>query len=162
MCFYCWSSLPNITKLFSLTKEWNESNFIYNSFLRVSSYWALLFHKLAGLLCPWDSPGRNTGVGCHLLLQGTFLTQEDPESPALAGRFFTTEPPGKPHVCRYLSSNWDMTCKHQDLRSKLSNKYICIDPVYPLLYYHEYLRTHTVFTTHSISSAADLKTAYLH
>ena len=27
------------------------------------------------LLCPWDSPGKNTGVGCHALLQGTFLTQ---------------------------------------------------------------------------------------
>ena len=26
------------------------------------------------LLCPWDSPGRNTGVGCHSLLQGIFLT----------------------------------------------------------------------------------------
>ena len=50
------------------------------------------------LLCPWDFSGKNTGVGCHLLLQGTFLTQEDPESPALAGRFFTTEPPGKPHL----------------------------------------------------------------
>ena len=21
------------------------------------------------LLCPWDSPGKNTGVGCHCLLQ---------------------------------------------------------------------------------------------
>ena len=28
------------------------------------------------LLCPWDSPGKNTGVGCHSLLQGLFLTQE--------------------------------------------------------------------------------------
>ena len=28
------------------------------------------------LLCPWDSPGKNTGVGCHALLQGIFLTQE--------------------------------------------------------------------------------------
>ena len=27
------------------------------------------------LLCPWDSPGKNTGVGCHFLLQGVFLTQ---------------------------------------------------------------------------------------
>ena len=24
------------------------------------------------LLCPWDSPGRNTRVGCHFLLQGIF------------------------------------------------------------------------------------------
>ena len=29
----------------------------------------------AGLLCPWDFPGKNTGVGCHVLLQGIFLTQ---------------------------------------------------------------------------------------
>ena len=28
------------------------------------------------LLCPWDSPGKNTGVGCHFLLLGIFLTQE--------------------------------------------------------------------------------------
>ena len=26
------------------------------------------------LLCPWDLPGKNTGVGCHFLLQGTFPT----------------------------------------------------------------------------------------
>ena len=26
-------------------------------------------------LCPWDSPGRNTGVGCHVLLPGIFPTQ---------------------------------------------------------------------------------------
>ena len=27
------------------------------------------------LLCPWDSPGKNTRVGCHCLLQGIFPTQ---------------------------------------------------------------------------------------
>ena len=27
------------------------------------------------LLCPWDSPGKNTVVGCHAFLQGIFLTQ---------------------------------------------------------------------------------------
>ena len=27
------------------------------------------------LLCPWNSPGKNTGVGCHALLQGIFPTQ---------------------------------------------------------------------------------------
>ena len=27
------------------------------------------------LLCPWDFPGKNTGVGCHFLLQGIFPTQ---------------------------------------------------------------------------------------
>ena len=27
------------------------------------------------LLCPWNSPGKNTGVGCHSLLQGIVQTQ---------------------------------------------------------------------------------------
>ena len=26
-------------------------------------------------LCPWDFPGKNTGVGCHFLLQGIFQIQ---------------------------------------------------------------------------------------
>ena len=30
---------------------------------------------LARLLCPWNSPGKNTRVGCHSLLQGIFPTQ---------------------------------------------------------------------------------------
>ena len=28
----------------------------------------------ARLLCPWDFPGKNNGVGCHFLFQGIFLT----------------------------------------------------------------------------------------
>jgi len=31
--------------------------------------------QLSRLLCPWDSPSKNTGVGCHFLLQGIFPTQ---------------------------------------------------------------------------------------
>ena len=48
----------------------------------------------ARLHCPWDSPGKNTRVGCHFLLQGIFPTQgSNPRLlglPALASRFFTT------------------------------------------------------------------------
>ena len=29
----------------------------------------------ARLLCPWDFPGKSTGVGCHFLLQGIFPPQ---------------------------------------------------------------------------------------
>ena len=29
----------------------------------------------ARLLCPWNFPGKNTGEGCHFLLQGIFPTQ---------------------------------------------------------------------------------------
>ena len=48
------------------------------------------------LLYPWDSPGKNTGVGCHAHLQGIFLTQGSNlhlTSLALAGGFFTTKRP---------------------------------------------------------------------
>ena len=31
--------------------------------------------QTARLLHPWDFPGKNTGVGCHFLLQGIFPTQ---------------------------------------------------------------------------------------
>ena len=31
--------------------------------------------SLSGSSYPWDSPGKNTGVGCHFLLQGIFPTQ---------------------------------------------------------------------------------------
>ena len=34
------------------------------------------------LLCPWDSPGKNTAVGCHVLLQGILPTQgSNPDLP---------------------------------------------------------------------------------
>ena len=38
---------------------------------------SLWLHGLqpARLLCSWDSPGKNTGVVCHFLLQGIFLIQ---------------------------------------------------------------------------------------
>ena len=29
----------------------------------------------ARLLRPWSSPGKSTGMSCHFLLQGVFLTQ---------------------------------------------------------------------------------------
>ena len=37
----------------------------------------LQYHELqpARLSCPWDSPGKNTGVDCRVFLQGIFLTQ---------------------------------------------------------------------------------------
>ena len=54
------------------------------------------YAKPARLLCPWDFPGKNTG--CHFLLQEISVLGWNP---ALAWRFFTTEPPGKPLPCCY-------------------------------------------------------------
>ena len=50
----------------------------------------------ASLLCPWDSPDKNTGVGCHALhqrnLSDSGIESMSPMIPARAGRFFTTSP----------------------------------------------------------------------
>ena len=51
----------------------------------------------ARLLCPWDSPVRNTGVGCHALLQWIFLKPGiEPGSPALQADALPREPLGNP------------------------------------------------------------------
>ena len=43
----------------------------------------------ARLLCPWDSPGENPGVGGHPLLQVIFPTQDRIQVSRIAGGFFT-------------------------------------------------------------------------
>ena len=47
---------------------------------------SLRLHRLqpVRLLCPWDSPGKNTRVGCQALLQGIFPTQ----AARITGGFF--------------------------------------------------------------------------
>ena len=44
---------------------------------RESKTWSVVSSALQpqGLFSPWNSPGQNTGVGCHSLLQGIFPTQ---------------------------------------------------------------------------------------
>ena len=48
----------------------------------LQSCWTLRPHGLQStrLLCPWDSLDKNTGVGCHALLQGIFPKQESNSS----------------------------------------------------------------------------------
>ena len=58
--------------------------------------WAI---QLARPLCAWDSPGKNTGVGCHAFLQDLpdpGLKPMSFKSPALAGMFFTTSAAWEP------------------------------------------------------------------
>ena len=47
------------------------------------------------LLCPWKFPGKSTGVGCYSYSRGYSQPRHRTTSPALAGRFFATVPPGK-------------------------------------------------------------------
>ena len=53
-------------------------------------------HNPPGSSVHGDSPGKNTGMGCHVF-QGIFPTQGwKPRSPALQAESFLAEPKGKP------------------------------------------------------------------
>ena len=61
----------------------------------------------ARLLCPWNFPSKKHWSGLPFRTPGDLLNpgieQTSPESPALAGEFFTTEPPGKAQ-CSHTST----------------------------------------------------------
>ena len=63
-----------------------------------------------GLLCPWNSPGKNTGVGCHSFLQGILLIQGS-NSGLLYCRqiFLPSEPQGKPFRFNMIPFKLPMT-----------------------------------------------------
>ena len=74
------SSVPGILQ--ARTLEWVAMHaYMLSCFSCVHPYG----QQPTRLLCPWDSPGKNPGI-----------KPTSPASPAFAGRFFTTEPPGKP------------------------------------------------------------------
>ena len=57
--------------------------------------------------CPWDSPGKNTRLGCHFLLQGIFSTQGSSLGLLCllhCTRFFTSEPPKCTCCCCSVAS----------------------------------------------------------
>ena len=72
------------------------------------SYLTLCYLSPARLLCSWDFPGKNTGMGYHAPLQGIFLTQE--LNPRILCLFhwqmdsLPLAPPGKP--IKQLYSNF--------------------------------------------------------
>ena len=95
------------------------------------------------LLCLWDFPSKNTGVGCHFLLQRSSRPRIKPVSLALAGRLFTVEPPGKTLIsltycltdltnvkCQYW---WETNhCKYNQIKTVSAWKHIpLIDSVSP-------------------------------
>ena len=50
------------------------------------------------LLCLCDFPDKNTGVGCHFLVQGPSQPRDQTWISCIAGECFTTEPPEKPYL----------------------------------------------------------------
>ena len=70
------------------------------------------------ILYPWDFSGKNTGVACHFLLQGIFLTQGSNQRLLhWQADSLVTEPPGKPWLL--ISLKWSHSvmsdlCNHMD------------------------------------------------
>ena len=85
-CCCCWHSLlktqhvPGICpKWFMTVKPWERQTECVCAWvcmhLAVSNYLRPHGREPTRLLCPWDFPGKNTGVGSHFLLHGIFPTQ---------------------------------------------------------------------------------------
>ena len=84
-------------------------------------------HRLqhARLLCPWDSSGKNTGVGCHFLLQTIALVQ------------FNSVAQSCPTLCDPINHSMPgLPVHHQLLESTQTHVHRvsdAIQPSYPLL-----------------------------
>ena len=59
--------------------------------------------ELTRLLCPWDFPGKNSGIDCHFLLQRIFLTQElNPCLLHCRQILYQLSYEGSPYICMYM------------------------------------------------------------
>ena len=60
------------------------------------------FATPARLLCPWDFPGKDTGVGCLSFSRGSSWPRNRTRVFFTSSRFFTIEPLGKPNVYLHI------------------------------------------------------------
>ena len=96
----------------------------------------------ARLLCSWNSPGKNTGVGSHSLLQGIFLTQTWIEPRSCKQILYPlsyqgSQPAGKPKKTehqrtdafklwcwrRLLRVSWTARRSHQSILKEINPEY---------------------------------------
>ena len=100
----CSTSKPLLRKSFILrtqrfshrTFKWYPGVPLHASML--SHFSRIRLFATTRLLCPRDSPGKNTGVGCHALLQGLRIELRSLMSPAFQAGSLPLVPPGKPGV----------------------------------------------------------------
>ena len=64
------------------------------------------------LLCPWDFPGKNNGVGCHFLLQEIFQPSNQTVSPALQTSSLLLS-----HWGSHIYAQWDIAAAAKSLQS---------------------------------------------
>ena len=82
--------------------------YIYSSSVVSNSLWPY-GRQPSRLFSAWNFPGKNTGMGCHFLLQGNLwdpgIKPKSLVSTVLAGGLFITAPPGKPLWAYWLLVN---------------------------------------------------------
>ena len=80
--YFLWNTVKS-WYTFRIIRMWlnfAEFNFLLFSCSVMSNSLPLMDYSLPGYSVHGISPGRNTGVGCHFLLQGIFLTQRSNQS----------------------------------------------------------------------------------
>ena len=79
--------------------------------------------QLTRLLYPWDSPGKNTGVGCHFLLQCMKVKSESkvaPSFPTLSDPMDCSPPGSSVHgIFQARVLEWDAIAFSIQLHEKL-------------------------------------------
>ena len=102
------------------------------------------------LLCPWDFPGKNTGVGCHFLLQEIFLTQGS--IPCLLHCEVDSLPLSHQGSLSSLVAIVELLCHIQ-----LCNSMNCSLPGFSVLHYHqEFAQTHIHWVSDAIQPSHPL------
>ena len=91
------SSLENIYSCPMFTHVFSKHHFQLVLIISYVKCWSLSCVQpfvtpwTARFLCPWNSPGKNTGVGIHSSIQGIFLIQASNMVSCTAGRLFTVQ-----------------------------------------------------------------------
>ena len=94
---WLYSLQPKMEKLYTVSKKrpgadcGSDHELLIATVLVTQSCPTLQPHGLqpTRLLCPWDFPGKDTGMGCHFLLQGIFWTRNQTWVSCTVGSFCT-------------------------------------------------------------------------
>ena len=100
---------------------------------------SLRLHGLqpARLLCPWDSPGKNTGVGCHFLLQQVIIIISNAHM--------------KFAQIRYAGSHYIPPTTHKGKLFEVMDTLISLNVVITMQYVYQSIMLHTSHTYNSFS-----------
>ena len=113
-----WSSLPHpcpVEMVFGYSfYNWSVSCSVKSNCLWPHGLWSWFVTRfvtwswfVTSLLCLWNSPGKNTGVGSHVLLQGIFLTQgSNPGLPHCRHILYHPRHQGNPSITELSSKKW--------------------------------------------------------